>query len=228
MVRTDDEIKNDIQKHLEWDGRLESTDITVRVEQGRVILSGVVSTYLEKEAAEDDAKDITGVVSVENDLIISFPPPGGLPGDEVILTRVFDVIRWNSDIDISDVDISINVGWLVIEGSVDAYWKKLRIEELAGSVYGVAGITNELAVVPTHKLEDRVIAKNIVMALERNSSVSSYDINVEVKEGEVILSGTVNSQQEKRTVQEIACYTAGVRKVVNEIVVRSLEYSYSK
>jgi hyperosmotically inducible periplasmic protein len=228
MVRTDEEIRNDILKHLEWDGRLESTDINVRVEQGNVTLTGVVSNYLEKEAAGDDARDITGVLSVDNELIIQFPPPGGLPSDEMIRSRVYDVVKWNSDIDISCVEFTVNTGWLILEGSVDVYWKKLRIEELAGSVYGVAGITNEISVVPSHRIEDRAIARNIVMALERNSNVNAYDITVEVNNGRVTLTGMVNSQVEKKTAQEVACYTAGVQDVENEIVVRSPEYSYSK
>ena len=53
---------------LKWDPKITSNDIAVAVKDGVVTLSGFVSSYMEKDAAEKAAKRVYGVRAVANDI----------------------------------------------------------------------------------------------------------------------------------------------------------------
>src|SRR3979411_2053784 len=68
MIRTDSEIKRDVEDELKYDAGVDSTDIGVAVKNGVVSLTGFVHSYSQKLQAEMDAKRVSGVMAVANDL----------------------------------------------------------------------------------------------------------------------------------------------------------------
>lgn len=113
--------------------------------------------------------------------------------------------------------MDVDDGWVTLEGTVDAYWEKLNAENEALGVHGVTGVTNNLAVVPTEDYRDEDIAEEIVSALERKVTVTASDINVKVENGEVTLTGTVDTVAEKNNAYDAARHSPGVVSVENEI-----------
>lgn len=74
LVAPDDKaIVSEIQAKLFQDSVLKTRDIRVTANQGMVILTGTVSTELEKSAAERLAGQARGVKRVENELTASMP-----------------------------------------------------------------------------------------------------------------------------------------------------------
>src|SRR5438045_3638166 len=67
-TRTDESIRADVLSELKWDPKITSSDIPIAVKDGVVTLSGFVSTYFEKDAAEKAVKRVYGVRGVANDL----------------------------------------------------------------------------------------------------------------------------------------------------------------
>ena len=61
MIRTDSEIKRDVEEELKYDAGVDSTDIGVSVKNGVVSLMGFVRRYSQKLQAEMDAKRVSGV-----------------------------------------------------------------------------------------------------------------------------------------------------------------------
>src|SRR5690242_10253780 len=51
-MRSDSEIKRDVEDELRWDPDIDPTDIAVAVKNGVVTLTGYVRSYAEKFAAE--------------------------------------------------------------------------------------------------------------------------------------------------------------------------------
>ena len=47
-MRTDEQIRKDIIEQLQWDSRINSTNINVEVNQHVVTLSGNVNSYMQK------------------------------------------------------------------------------------------------------------------------------------------------------------------------------------
>lgn len=64
-------IKDQIEKAFKRSAQLDANQISVRVSGGKVTLSGRVSTWLERDDAEDAAWRAPGVSDVENDLTIA-------------------------------------------------------------------------------------------------------------------------------------------------------------
>lgn len=66
--RSDDRIREDACDRLTDDGRIDATDVEVRVQQGEVTLSGSVADRNAKRRAEDCVERISGVKQVQNNL----------------------------------------------------------------------------------------------------------------------------------------------------------------
>jgi osmotically-inducible protein OsmY len=64
----DKELRNSVERMLDYEPQVTSTDIGVAADDGTVTLTGFVSTYAEKLAAEGAAKRTYGVKAVANDI----------------------------------------------------------------------------------------------------------------------------------------------------------------
>jgi osmotically-inducible protein OsmY len=215
MAIPDNDIQKDIEDQLRWDSSVDESDIKLIVENGEVTLGGTVRTFREKRVAETNARVITGVVSVENNITVKHPTAATIPTDDEIAGNVRNMLIWNPILDEDKVDVTVHKGIVRLKGSVDSYWKKLRAEEIALDVRGVMDITNEIVVVPTEDQVDKTIAEDIINALKRNSHVNVDDINIEVEDGKVTLSGIVPKWQGIVAVRDAAFYTTGVTDVKN-------------
>jgi osmotically-inducible protein OsmY len=67
-MRTDSEIKKDVEEELRWDPDIDATDVGVAVHNGVVALTGFVRSYMQKTQTERDAKRVAGVMAVANDI----------------------------------------------------------------------------------------------------------------------------------------------------------------
>ena len=67
-MRSDEEIKRDVEQELAWHPDIDADDIAVNVKDGVVTLAGFVPSYYDKYEAEQAAKRVAGVVGVANDL----------------------------------------------------------------------------------------------------------------------------------------------------------------
>ncbi|MDX1641494.1 MAG: BON domain-containing protein [Balneolaceae bacterium] len=218
-MRDDEDILADVAHHLDWDDRIESKEISVKVMNGNVDLEGTVPTMTDKSAAYDDAKLVDGVVSVTNNLDVQMPSTTTIPNDAKIKEHVRNSLSINSDVQSYSIDVTVENGWVTLEGTVKAFWEKISAENEVLEINGVLGVSNNLAVVPTDDYEDEIIAEEIVNALERNVHVTAEDVEVTVKNGSVTLAGFVKTFSAKNAAYESAIYTPGVISVDNRIVV---------
>lgn len=67
----DQDIANDIVRSLEARSAVYADDVTVRVRNGHVTLTGTVPTWASRQSAHDAAAFTAGVVNVENRLLVS-------------------------------------------------------------------------------------------------------------------------------------------------------------
>lgn len=217
----DEKIKKEVTDQLYWDHRVDAADVQIEVDDGVVTLTGNVPSFTAKDAAYDDTWFVDGVRLVINDLDVEYlTEERDMPTDEEIQHYVVEKLRWNPDLASYKIEVGVAKGWVTLEGTVDAYWKKVRARMQASEIIGVLGVTNKLAVVPTESIKDERIAEDVVAAMDRNASVNSEDINVRVTGGVVTLTGTVSSWRAKTAAFDSALYTYGVIDVVDEINVR--------
>ena len=221
-MATNSEIQKNIENQLFWDDRLSDYDIDVTVTDGMVTLSGKVHDRAALKVAETDAYLIEGVHAVNNLLMVEVPKEKKLPTDEEIKFSVIRALSWNNRIDATNIEVEVENGNVKVRGAVSAYWKKLLTEDIIFSINGVINVVNELTVVPSKDTVDKMIADEIISAMERNFSVEPENIDVKVNNGIVTLSGMVDNRISERAAYETALYTPGVIDIKNKITVRSI------
>ncbi len=215
-----EDIKKRVVDELYFDNRVDASEVEVVVKDGKAILDGEVESYYARSAAAEDAWAVIGVTDVVNKLDVKYPVEIEIMSDEDIASSIDSKLLWNTAIDSTKIDVSVDGGVVELEGAVDAYWKKLRAGTLAMDVSGVIDVKNEVAVVPTDDYVDKAIAQDIVDSLERRFTVDEENVNVTVENGIVTLTGTVEDYTAYASAENAAELTAGVIDVDNKLYVK--------
>jgi len=216
MTRTREEIKRDVVAQLYWDDRVDAADVSVEVEDGRVVLHGSVPTLIARHFAAADALAVAGVSALDNQLQVRYPTSVTAPGDEQIRSNVENVLAWNSHLDAERVRVQVHNGIVTLEGAVDALWKKPHAEEVVLQLTGVTAITNNLTVVPTKDTSDEIIAESLTNALKRNPMINADAIQLAVANAVVRLTGAVPNWAARQAVHDAALHTFGAIGVVDD------------
>ena len=212
-----EQIKIDIENNLSRDSRIAQAKIKINFSDNTVVLTGDVHSYSAREAVEMDVWSVKGVSAVENLLNVVFPPGYKSPADSVIKDNVKRLISWDPDIYLERIEVFVEKGKVVLEGSVDKYWKKFRAEQLARESGGVTAVVNKLVVDLTEKISDEKIGQDIMSLMGRNPALDVNKITVEIKNGNVVLYGSVPSRQGFDVAEDLARYTPGVLSVENKL-----------
>jgi osmotically-inducible protein OsmY len=214
-VRTDRDIHKDVLEELKWDPRVDETEVGVEVDDGIVTLTGTVRSYAKKLAAEDAAHRVHGVLDVANDVQIK--EAGGLRRtDTEIAQAVRRVLELHSEVDDERIRSTVSDGIVTLEGEVDAYHQRDDAQQVVYQVYGVRSVANDIAVRPA-PVSAQTIQEEIEGVLERRAERLSKKIKVTVKDGEVMLTGPVNSWEERRAITAAVRYTPGVAEVKDRL-----------
>lgn len=219
MPTLDEGITRDVVDQLYWDGRVDASKVTVEVTDGNVLLRGSVPSYAASRAAEEDAWVVDGVYNVDNQLKVE--PVAATPraSDEDIRMGIVRACRRDANLDEKRIKVVVDGGMVTLEGSVDAFWKKGLAEDIAWHEPDVVTVINQLAIVPTEKIRDEVIAKVVVDAIRRNVYVAAETIDVKVQNGVVTLLGNVPSRHAQLAAYRSALYASGVLDVRNNLVI---------
>jgi osmotically-inducible protein OsmY len=215
-MRSDSDIKRDVEDELRWDPDIDPTDIAVNVNNGIVTLTGFVRSYMQKYQAETDAKRVAGVIGVVNDIEVRLPGVDERPDPEIARDAIAQI---KSELPYSwdRIRVIVNRGWLTLEGDVEWNYQRERAEAAVRRIRGIKGITNSLEVKPRVAPTD--IKRKIEEALRRAAEIDASRITVETNGGQVILRGTVRSWAERQEAERAAWAAAGVTKVENRIII---------
>src|SRR5258708_39108422 len=82
-MRSDIDIKRDVEDELRSDPSVDATDIAVAVKNGVVTLTGFVRNYMDKFEAEAAAKRVAGVVGLANDIEVGLSRADQRPDPEI-------------------------------------------------------------------------------------------------------------------------------------------------
>ena len=219
-MRSNNDIKRDVENELRWDPIIDSPDIAVAVKDGVVTLTGFVRSYSEKYEAEKAAKRVSGVAGLANDLDVRLPSSDERPDPEVARDAVA-AIRAQLPFTGERIKVVVDKGWLQLEGDVEWNYQREWAESAVRGVKGVRGVANLIHVKP--KVAPSQIKQQIEEALKRNAELEADRITVEANGSEVVLRGKVHSWAERKEAERAAWQAPGVTKVDNRITVGLLD-----
>jgi osmotically-inducible protein OsmY len=213
-MKTDSNIKLDVQEELAWEPSIDQTKIGVAVDEGVVTLSGEVDSYSKKIAAEKAAKRVSGVKAVAEDIVVKYPSSLDKSDTEIAKAAV-DALEWHSSVPDDAVMVKVENGWVYLTGEVKWSYQKYSASNAVKNLVGVKGVSNSIKL--KQEVKPVLVKDTIEEAFERSARIDAKGIVVTTDGNTVTLSGKVHSIKEKEDAEKAAFRSPGVLNVVNKL-----------
>lgn len=213
----DVELQQRVLRELEWDTRVDATEVGVEVHEGVVTLTGTVSSWAKRIAAQDAAHRVAGVLDVANDVTVNVPG-SALRTDTDIAHAVRRALEWHALVPDERIITTVSGGHVTLEGQVDCWSEREDAEDAVQNLAGVRSVLNKIDVVPPSSVAFDV-EDAIQNALERQAEREARRIVVEYAAGHVTLRGNVRSWAERQAVIGAARGTRGVKSVESRLAI---------
>ncbi len=202
------------------------SNVTIAVHGGNVMLSGSVANYADKEQADNRIHHVHGVHGVDNEIQVSGPSVG----DEALRAKIANELTeyrvgYGTNA-FNAINIGVRDGVVTLGGTVYGPTDKSDALAIVSNTPGVRDVIDNLEVAPLSPMDDELrirLARAIYGApeLQRYAMNPAAPIRITVVNGNVTLSGVVDSKMDKDIAGLKANSVPGVFKVTNDIQVAS-------
>jgi osmotically-inducible protein OsmY len=199
---------------LDFEPSVNAANIGAAVEKGVVTLTGHVSSYAEKVAAEHAVQRVKGVRGVAMELEVRYPNDKKTADDQ-IAQRALSIIAWDAQVPTGSVQVSVQHGWVTLTAAVEWFYQKKAAETAVRKLTGVIGVSNKIEVTPRVHVSD--VKAKIIAALQRNADLEANAIRVAVEGGKVKIEGKVRAWYERDLIERAAWSAPGVREVEDNL-----------
>ena len=237
----DDQIKAQVKHALSNDKRLKGSDIEVSsVNKGVVLLTGKADSMNDHLEALNVAGKVVGVRRVESEIqaddrLSDASSTTTTPASERTRGALADASSSASDMWITsaakmrlladgktpalDINVDTQDGVVTLFGIVPDATAKTAAEANTRKVSGVKSVRNELQVVAVANrnavdAKDDDIERGVEQTLKQSSELEKQNIDVDVKDGVVRLTGSVGSEDDRLAAGFAARSIPGVRAVL--------------
>lgn len=213
---TDERLTQDVAAELAWDPSVTATDLGVTAKDGIVTLTGHVTSFAQKHAAEIAARRVNGVKALAEEISVELPFEHRRT-DEDIAAAVVNRLGWDASIIPDTVTAQVQDGWVSLDGAVDWNFQRDAAALDVRSLLGVVGLSNRITIKPRANAHD--IALGIEGALGRSWFFDPKRVGVDVHGDRVRLTGSVHTEHERRLAALMAWNSPGVAMVENDLAI---------
>lgn len=140
-----------IRSRLLVKGNVSATSTDVAVKDGNVTLTGTAATPAQKELTEVYAKDIEGVQSVKNEIVVKEAPAkdttvGEKIDDASITSQVKYALLSHKSTSALKTKVTTTDGVVRVTGDANSDAEKSLVTKLASDVRGTKSVTNDMTV----------------------------------------------------------------------------------
>lgn len=128
-------------------GNVSASTTKVEVKEGHVTLNGTADNLAQKELTAIYAKDIDGVKSVQNDIVVTDKPTVGEKIDDASITsQVKYALLTHKSTSALKTKVVTSDGVVLVTGDAASDAEKSLVTKLAGDVRGVTKVSNNMIV----------------------------------------------------------------------------------
>jgi osmotically-inducible protein OsmY len=217
----DAQIQADTQKALD-NSRFK--DVHATVQNGDVTLQGTVGDYADKESADNKVHHIKKVKGVDNEIQVVGPAVDDVVlRDKLAKGLSYDRVGYGTTA-FNAITIGVQNGVVTLGGTVYGPNDKDSALSLVANTPGVKDVVDDLQVAPLSPMDDQLrlaLARAIYGSpqLQKYALDPAKPIRITVVNGNVTLSGVVDSKADSDVANIKANGVPGVFKVVNELQV---------
>ena len=132
---------------------------------------------------------------------------------------VLDEIRQKPELREREVSVAFDQGIVALTGTVRTNAEKIAVETVAKNVRGVRALANDLEPKPCLWRSGTEIARDVLKGLRGHIFLTPEDIRVIVRDGCVILEGTVHRELQKLLAEAEAKRVHGLLGLSNQLEV---------
>jgi osmotically-inducible protein OsmY len=142
--------------------------------------------------------------------------------DSDIKHDVESELKWDPDLDPTDIGVAVKNGVVTLTGFVRTYSQKYEAEKAAKRVKDVHGVANDIEVrLPSSdERTDPELAREAVEAIKNELPYSHSSIKVVAKNGFITLEGTAEWEYQRTRAETAVRHIRGVKGVTNLITLK--------
>jgi len=211
------DIREAVQKELEFDPLVDASGITVKNMNGDVALNGTVPAYPQYLQAAAAARRVQGVTRVHNHLMVDLPF-ASYRDDVLLTTDANNALTMNVSVPPASVEASASEGNVWLTGMVGNRFQRDAAEQTVASLAGVRGIADDIEIYSDIEAAD--VIDLVQDALIRYGLLpGDTDIQVGASDGTITVTGHIETWGEHDAVVDAAWRGTGVRNVRDDLVV---------
>jgi osmotically-inducible protein OsmY len=215
-VKRTKDIREAVEKELDFDPLVDAAGITVKNMNGEVALNGTVTSYPQYVQAAAAGRRVQGVTGVHNHLMVDLPP-ADYRDDAVLTTAANNALAMSVTVP-GSIEASASDGNVWLTGMAGNRFERDAAEQAVAGLAGVRGITDDIEIFTDVQAAD--VTDLVQDALDRYGLMAvDTDVQVDASDGTVSLTGHVRNWSEHDTVISAAWRGVGVKKVCDYVVV---------
>lgn len=212
-MNADHKLKTAVLDELAWEPSVDADHIGVTAEDGVVTLTGHVTSFWEKTAAEKATRRVKGLRAMAEEIEVRLPSDARYSDSEIAKAAIHR-LDWDASIPKNAIKVKVENGFVTLTGEVGQNYQHDEAARSIRSLSGVVAISNQITVKP--QLNTSKIKDDIRQALHRTWYAHDH-VHVTAKDGIVHLTGNVASWQDRRMAETTAWRASGTTSVVNDI-----------